>query len=252
MIRTFFLTVIMATVAAAQDIPQDIPGMAGGILEQSKLAGQAVNAHDKTAALDHIRQGSALAAQILQATPPSTPRPVLVRIYKSTETTTTYAPAKRNGRLKKKATVAGTETQITTGRLDISSAATRFHDVWAALERDDWSTADSDLRAIPERVIQTTVQGSMPLLEARQNLRLARMRVEEGRYKDAAAPLRAAAEDLADYERLGLGPQGENAEYFRQQIANYASTIAKDHQEAAKQIDYWLGYVDKWYQEATG
>ncbi len=242
----------MATIAAAQDVPQNIPGLAGGVLEQSKLARQAVIEHDQAAALDHIRQGSALAAEILQATPPSTPRPVLVRIYKSTETTTTYAPAKRNGRLKKNATVAGTETKITTGRLDVSSAATRFHDAQAAVERNDWTAADSDLRAIPESIVQTTVEGNMPLLEARQNLRLARMRVEEGRYRDAAAPLRAAADDLADYEKLGLGPLGQNAEYFRQQIANYARTIETHHDEAAQQIDYWLGYIDKWYQQATG
>ncbi|HEY7389073.1 MAG TPA: hypothetical protein VH640_11235 [Bryobacteraceae bacterium] len=251
MVRIFFFTVIMATVGAAQDIPQNIPGLAGGILAQSKLAQQAVLQHDKAAALDHIRQGSASAAQILQATPPSAPRPVLVRIYKSTETTTTYAPAKRNGRLKKYATAAGTETQITTGRLDVSSAATRLQDAEAAVERDDWTTANSDLRAIPESVIQTTVQGNMPLLEARQNLRLAKMRVEEGHYKDAAVPLRAAADDLADYEHLSPGALGQNAEYFRQQIANYAGTIAKNHQDAAMQIDYWLGYVDKWYKEAT-
>jgi hypothetical protein len=252
MVRIFFLTVIMATVAAAQDIPQNIPGMAGGILEQSKLAQQAVNSHDTAAALDHIRQGSALAATILQATPPSTPRPVLVSIYKSTETTTTYAPAKHNGRLKKNANVAGTETKITTGRLDISSAATRLQDAEAAVERDDWTTAGSDLRAIPESVVQTTVEGNMPLLEARQNLRLARMRVEEGHYKDAAVPLRAAADDLADYERLSPGPLGQNAEYFRQQITDYASTVAKDHQEAGARIDYWLGFIDKWYRQATG
>jgi hypothetical protein len=252
MVRIFLFTVIMATVAAAQDIPQDIPGLAGGILEQSKLARQAVMQHDQTSALDHIRQGSALAAAILQATPPSTPRPVLVRIYKSTETTTTYAPAKRNGELKKYANVAGTETKVTTGTLDVSSAATRFQDAESAVERDDWTTADSDLRAIPESVIQTTVEGNMPLLEARQNLRLARMRVEEGRYKDAAVPLRAAADDLADYERLSPGALGQNAEYFRQQIANYAGTVAKNHQDAASQIDYWLGYVDKWYKQAAG
>jgi hypothetical protein len=193
-----------------------------------------------------------LAASILQATPPSTPRPVLVRIYKSTETTTTYAPAKRNGRLTKNATVAGMETRITSGRLDVSSAATRFQDAEAAIERDDWITAGSDLRAIPESVVQTTVEGNMPLFEARQNLRLARMRVEEGRYKDAPAPLRAAPADLADYERLSLGPLGQNAEYFRQQIADYARTVEKHHYEAAKQIDYWLGFVDKWYEKATG
>lgn len=249
MIRIFFLTVIIATVAAAQDIPQ----MAAGILEQSKLAQQAVMQQDKTSALDHIRQGSAWAATILQATPPSTPRPVLVRIYKSTDTTTTYAPAKRgSGELKKHATAIGTEAQITTGKLDISSAATRLQDAEAAVERNDWITADSDLSAIPESVVRTTVEGSMPLLQARQNLRLARMCVEEGRYKDARAPLRAAAENLANYETLSPGPLGQNAEYFRQQIADYSRTVEKHHDEAAKQIDYWLGFIDKWYAQATG
>jgi hypothetical protein len=250
----FFLTALTAAVASAQDIP----GMAAGILEQSKLAEQAAIQHAQAAALDHIGQGSTLAAEILQATPPSAPHPVLVRVYKNTETTTTYVPAKRsrNGefsvdQLKKNSTATEVQANITIGRLDINSAATRLQDARAAVERDDWMTADSNLRAIPESVLQTTVEGNMPLLEARQNLRLARIRVEEGRYKDAAIPLRAAAQDLTDYEKLGLGPLSQNAEYFRQQIVNYAGTVVKDHGEAAMQIDYWLGFIDKWYDQAT-
>jgi hypothetical protein len=225
MFRILCIAAALATAACAQDVHQ----LASGVLQQSKLAAQAATQHDRTAALDHIRQGWAFANQILEVTPPSTPRPVLVRIFQDSET----------------------PQRVSLGRLDISSAAIRFENARSAVQRGDWAAAGSDLRAISESLLHTAVEGNLPLLEARQNLRLARIRVEEHRYGDAAAPLRAAALDLADYEKLPLGPLDKNAEYFREQIGNYAHTVAEHHHEASRQIDYWLGFIDRWYKRAA-
>jgi hypothetical protein len=256
MFRTFSIAAI-ATAACVGAWGQGLPGMATGVIQQSDLARQAVAHRDSAAALDHIRQGSTLADQILKSAPPQ-PQPVLVWVYKNIDTTTTYSPVKRNPndelteRLKKNTSVRDVEGNITTGKLDVTSAAAHLAAAQNAVERQDWVTADSELGAIPNSVIRTSVEGSMPLLEARQNLELAHMRVLESKFKDARAPLRAAAQDLANYEKLSPGPHANDAEYLRQQIEAYSQTIAHRPAHAAQQIEMWLQPIDKWSQEATG
>ena len=87
----------------------------------------------------------------------------------------------------------------------------------------------------------------MPLLKVRQNLQLAKARVLEDKYKEAAAPLRAAAEGLAQYQLLFPGPRAETAEAMRQEMETYARNIARDHVRAADKIDDWLQPVQQWY-----
>jgi len=91
----------------------------------------------------------------------------------------------------------------------------------------------------------------MPLLEARQNLRLARMRVLEDKYKDARAPLEAAVQDLADYEKLSSGPHARDAAYLRDKIEAFAHVVAHRPADALMQIDAWLDPIEKWYDEGT-
>jgi hypothetical protein len=250
-----FLFSIIASVGVAP--AQDLPGMAAGVVQQSELARQAVARQDSAAALDHIRQATALADEIFKVAPPQ-PQPVLVRIYKEIDTTSTYSPVKGRSRddltpdrLKKDTSVRDVEANITTERLDVNSAAARLQAAQTALEHQDWVTASSELDAIPAGLIRTNVEGNMPLLGAQQNLRLARMRVLEQKFKDARAPLRAAAQDLADYEKLSPGPRAQDAEYLRGQIEAYSRTIAHDHAAAANQIDAWLAPIEKWNGETV-
>jgi hypothetical protein len=254
MFRTFFIVAVTGAASVAA-WAQNLPGMAEGVLQQSDLARQAVAQHDSAGALDHIRQGTILANEILKAAPPQ-PQPVLVQVYKNIDTTSTYAPVKRKAsdeltdRLQKNTSVRDVEGNITVGKLDVTSAASRLGAARDAVERADWATANAQLGAIPNSIIRTSVEGSMPLMEARENLELARTRVQESKFKDAEAPLRAAAEDLARYGELH-GAHATDIEYIRGQIDAYAHTIRHDHANAANQINAWLQPIDKWNQEVA-
>ena len=256
MFRFISLTALCAAISFAASTV-NLRGMAAGILQQSKLAREAVAHHDSAAALDHIHQGSVLADEIFRTAPPE-PRPILVQVDRDTDTTTTYSPVKgrHNGefdpqRLKKNSTVRDVDATVTVGKLDVNRAAAHLDSAQDAVMRDDWMAADSELAAIPNGVIRSTVQGNMPLLEARQNLRLARMRVMEDKYKDAKAPLEAAALNLRDFEELSPGPHAQDAEYLRQKIEAYARIVSHRPADALNQIDAWLDPIDHWYQEST-
>ncbi len=87
----FSLLIILATLTL--NAQRDVPGMAVGILDQAKLAQQAVASHDKDGATDHIRQALSLSDEIRQNMP-NAPQPILVPVYREIETTTTYTPVK--------------------------------------------------------------------------------------------------------------------------------------------------------------
>ncbi len=235
----------------------DLPGMAAGILEQTGQARQAVANRDRDSAVTHLDQADELVRQIEKEVPPKT-RPILVPVYRETDATSSYAPVKRGRsgqaperRFEKNTSVRSVEGETTIGRLDVTTAADRLQAARAALDRADWTAADTALAAIPNAVLRTVVVGNMPLMSARENLTLARNRVLDGQYKDAAAPLRAAAQALADFEKIAPGPRAQDAEYARQKIETCASNIEKDHSDTAGQIEDWLEQVTAWEQEMT-
>ncbi len=231
--------------------------MAAGILDQTAMARQAVVNHNPETALDHIRQAMTLANEI-EHQAPSAPRPLLVPVAKDIEKTTTYTPVKRGKdgeiiakRLKKNTSIREVDTDTTTSQLDITASAERLARAEMAVQRGDWTTADTELAAIPNSIIRTQVEGNMPLLKARDNLMLARSRILGDQYKDAAAPLRAAAEALADFEKLSPGPQAEKAEAMRQEIEAYSQRVGRQHTHAIDRIDAWLDPINHWLQAVT-
>ena len=86
----------------------------------------------------------------------------------------------------------------------------------------------------------------MPLLQTRTNLELARARVLEGNFRDAAAPLRAAAEILADFESQYPGPEAIRADYLREQMLNHAARLEWDADDTVDWINYWLDIIAGW------
>ncbi len=213
------LSALAAAGTGAQRPVPDESGDAATLLAETGRARQAIVRHDRQAALEHTCNALAQAHKILNSVPRSTPRPVLVPVYSGS--------AKR-------------------GSLDITTAADRLATARSALERSDWVTADTALSAIPDGLIQSKVEGQMPLLQARQHLLDARSRVLENRFEAAAQPLRAAAESVVAFEKLYPGPQAKDAEAIRQQIEKYARQIATDHANALSQIDMWLQPIEQW------
>jgi ABC-type amino acid transport substrate-binding protein len=153
-------------------------------------------------------------------------------------------------RLKKDTSVRDTEGEVTTRKLNVTTAAARLPAAEAAVERGDWPAADVALAEIQTGVVQTTANDEMPLMRARENLELARARILENKYADAVVPLRAAAQALADFQKMYPGPRAEQAEFMRQQIAQYAGMVRHDHSDAADRIKSWLDPINQWYQEA--
>ncbi len=244
---------VAVVLVAASAWGQGVPGMAVGILEHAAQAREAVSRRDQAAALQHIRDASTLASNIKEQSPGSAP--VLVPVAAETSTTKTWSPVKgkKDGemsarRLKHNTSVREVEQTTTTSLLDVSSAAERLSAAASAIESGDWSTADSSLAAIPQSVIRSQSDGHMPLLKARENLQLARARVLEEKYKDAEAPLRAAADALAAYARISRGPQAEQAQAMRTAIEALAKEIGSRHDGALERIDSWLDPVTQWNQ----
>lgn len=235
----------------AQNAQRDLPGMAEGILDQVTLAQQSVASYDKDGALEHIKQGLSLADEIRQNSPDSA-RPILVPVYREIDTTTTYTPVKHKDgemsadRLKRDTSIRGVSGDVTTARLDVTAAAERLQNAQASVASGDWSGADRALAAVAASVVVTQSQGSMPLDMARQNLQLARARVIDGKYKDAAVPLRSAAQALGDFEKSCAPPRSSAVESARQAILGYANSIAHNHDDATGKIDEWLVSLNQW------
>jgi hypothetical protein len=235
----------------AQNAHRDLPGMAEGILDQVKLAQQSVASYDKDGVLDRIRLGLSLADEIRQNSPDSA-RPILVPIYREIDTTTTYTPVKHKDgemsadRLKRDTSIRGVSGDVTTARLDVTAAAGHLQTAQALVASGDWRGADSALAAVAASVVVTQSQLSMPLDMARQNLQLARARVIDGKYKDAAVPLRSAAQALGDFEKSCAPSQSSAVESARQAILGYANSIAHNRDDATGKIDEWLASLDPW------
>jgi len=227
--------------------------MAVGILGQARAAQTAVSQRDSAAAIDHIRQGQALDSEILRAMA-SHPGPVLVEVRRQIQTTTTYVDVKHNhgemsaDRLKKNTTIAEVEQQGTASMLDVSSAGRHLDNALSAVQNGNWDLASSELAAIPQSVIQTRIDGDVPLLRAQQNLELARARILEGHPHDAAGPLRAAAQALTDFSRLFPGPHTVDAGYMQQQMLASAENVASG--DTVDRINVlWLPEVIRWQKE---
>jgi len=230
--------------------------MAVGILDQAAAAQNAVTQRDQAAALDHIKQGQALAAEILNsvASPSS---PALIEVRRDVETTSTYVDVKHRktgemsaNRLKRNTTIGQVDQQVTASMLDVTSAAQRLNNAQDAVQRGDWPGAETALRAIPESVVQTKLDANMPLLRAQENLELARARVLNNRAKDARGPLRAAAQALADFEHISPGPHAEDAQYMREQMLQFADKLDGGDNGILDQINVaWLPSIQKWQVE---
>jgi hypothetical protein len=221
---TLFRMVALMMAAAAMGVAADSPAqddsaMAATVLAETGRARQAIVRHDRQAALEHAGNALAQAQKILNSVPKSTPRPLLVPVYRGSE--------KR-------------------GSLDVTTAADRLEAAQSLLERSHWVEADTALSAISDGLIRKGVEGQMPLFQARQYLMDARARVLEQKYEAAARPLRAAAREISAFEKLFPGPQAKDADAMRVEVEKYARLIATDHADALLKIDSWLRRIGEW------
>jgi hypothetical protein len=203
-----------AAVCGAQTVHSpDAASLAGNVLSQTALARDAVRLHNQQSALDLVHQAQASVMKI-RSRVGNRGEPVLVPVRKTTD-----------------------ELNVTTAQSNLDAAR-------AAIQREDWQAADTALAAVQNLVHITNGQARVPLLLARQDLLLARVRLVEGNPGAAVPPLRKAERSLADFERLDHGTRGQQAEDMRQDMEAMARHIKTDG--SLDKIDDWLHTVQQW------
>lgn len=231
-------------------IAEDLPGMAAGILAQTDAAREAVRNRDQEAALNHVYQGQALVAQIQTATAKQ-PQPILIPVHSTTETTTTYTDVKRSdsgeftaNRMKKGTHVSDVQASTSSEQLDLTTAQDNLDAAYTAIQHEDWVAADTDLAAVSNLVHTNTIRYSDALLQAHQNLEIARAHVANENYKAAVMPMRQAEAALSNFELRDRGPLAQQAEDMRQDIEAMASHIRTSGD--VFHIDNWIRTLEKW------
>jgi hypothetical protein len=146
--------------------------------------------------------------------------------------------------------VQGVDEAVTTGKLDVTQASVHLAAAREAVERQDWTAADSALGAIRSSIVRIHADGTDPLAEARQNLEFARTHVREEKWKDARTALRLAAQNLADFEHVSATSRSADVENVRQQVDNSAQNITHDHALSPQLFDDWLNSIDQWNEKA--
>jgi hypothetical protein len=246
-----FRTVCFAALCGASVlIAQDLPGMAAGVLAQSDAARQAVRNRDQQAALDHIRQAQNLAVRILNAST-GRPQPILIPVHSTTETTTMYTDVKRSkdgeltaNRMKKRTHASDVESATSADQLNVTTAVDNLDAAYASIQHENWTDADTELGAVFNLVHTDTTTYPEPLMQAHQNLMLARARVANQEFKAAVMPLRQAGAALSSFEERDRGPLAQQAEDMRQDIEAMASHVSREGNLAT--IDDWLHTLERW------
>ena len=234
---------------------QDLPRLAAGILEQTKLAQSAIQVRDVPGALRYVQRAREFASRIQQETG-SQIHPNLVPVSREVQSTATYRPVRRGkdeqmsaDRIERGTSVRRVEADVSVEQLDVTNAAERLREAEDAVRAGDWETASSALGSIA--LIRTNSRGEAPLLKVRENLVVARTQIMDGKAKSISAPLRAAAEALADFSRSTTGAEARDAEAMRTQIAAYAQSVVDRHDDARQRVDNWLSRVEVWSRERS-
>lgn len=245
--RRILLIMAAAAAASAQSnvANPDLSSLASGVLQQTRMARQAIASHDRDSAVGRVKQAIATVNEIQQRAGDAA-RPLMIPISSQTETSTTVTPVHKNGDLKHNSAVRGVDGETTTTQFNVTAAAERLPAAEAALESGNWSAADAVLGDVEGGMSVTKTTGSMPLNMARQNLEIAKARVMEGKYHDAVLPLRSAAQALGDYERHVSGQEAANIEMTRQAMLGMAAHITHEHDGAMGQIDAWTEMTRQW------
>jgi len=237
---------------------QSTPGMALTVLQETRLAQQAVTSQEPGAALQHVRQAKSMIAEIRKSAPSSS-EPLLVPISAEVETTTTYTPVKpaKNGditaaRMKKRTSIREVEGDVTTDRLDVTQASAHLDTAEAALERSDFVAAGSALAAVNNDVVRTKTTGDLPLLKVRENLELARARIMEDNVKAAATPLRAAAEGVAAFHGSEPAIRSGQLETMRTEFETASREAFHGHAVEIDRLNLWIKEVNDLQRKIYG
>jgi YfdX protein len=218
---------------SASDHRIELSTQAASLVRQAEIARQAVANHDPSVARDHVQQALALAAKLPEAAVP---------ISSEFEGVSTLVPAKR------RTSVSAVTGEYTATTLNVSAARGHLQAALAAIDKGDLEAAGADLAAMQSEVVTKTYSGEFPLVQARDNLAIARARATEAKYKDAILPLKSAARALDRWAHEAPRPKfADLAARLSIELEAYAERIGHDHDDAVDRISAWCDQVTDWF-----
>src|SRR5262249_40800795 len=132
--------------------------------------------------------------------------------------------------------------------VNVTNALNQLQAAQTALTAGDPSAAALDLAALQGSVVSRSYRGEFPLVQARENLAIARTRAQTGNFKDAILPLKSAARALDRFAQQSSARRyADLAERMRIEIDGYAERITRDHGDALDRITAWENQVSDWF-----
>lgn len=240
-----------------------------GMLRDTHAARQAISKQDKQMALKDVNEALRASHRLNQASGNNQ----LVPLYTEVSEYSVLAPVKA-AKANTSANQVGNQTNNQTSNLN-QKASSRPEDAFSqaageyttvalnaqearmhlqaakqALGNGNMKAADNALAAVQDGIIVETVEADLPLMRARENLRLARMAAKEDHYGEARAALHAASRSLGQYEQEG-GQHVNDAKQLQAQIDSYDQNISQNHSGAASKIESWWKDTTNWNMPAN-
>lgn len=227
--------------------------MALSILDEVEQAKQSLASNQTQAAVQHIDRALADRDRLASMSPTSS-QPVIVPLYWEFDDTSVLGrvmAARKDGkRLPSKSapvTVDQAGQQYTFVGLDLGKVRARLDAAKSALAQNNPSVAAGSLDRIGRELVVMTVKKEYPLLAARENLGLAELAVQNGRYTEAAAALKEAGTTLDQYASEQSAHRPYEAKALSKRIDAFSQTVAHDHANASSKIDGWWNEVNGWF-----
>jgi hypothetical protein len=228
---------------------EDLARLAGQMLDNTNQARTALKRGDHQVAIQDVNRARAdlqkIEAQAHGAT--------MVPLYREFVSISILAPvraeqqARNNQRPEAVQQVAGDYTRAL---VSTPVAKNGLDAAKAAVDKQDWKTADAALSDVQDGVQVESFESDMPLSRARENLILARAAVRQGHYTEASAALNGAAKALSNYEPQG-GAHSSEARQMQHEIEKLGGNIAQQHADAIATINKWWNTTSSWTPYAT-
>ena len=136
------------------------------------------------------------------------------------------------------------ETQVW---LNVALAKSSLLTAEKALMDDKLEAADLDLTVLQAQGVTLVFdEAELPLVAARENLMLARVRLDEQHLQEARAALQEAATMLTAYEKTAQEPAAKKAQGLREEMSVLSQTIEQDQTGATDKIDQWWDQLAHW------
>jgi YfdX protein len=127
--------------------------------------------------------------------------------------------------------------------LDTSVTKRQLDAARTALAAGNSQAADKALQQVQQAVVVESSAARLPLVRARENLALASAAVMRSDWTAAKAQLNAAANAIADDQKVAPVGQVADLKMLQQQISSYAGMMDKQHADAGAKIQGWWSRV---------